>query len=371
MNVKNVLTVQSASVQSIFLIIVNTIAKFPLFRQTYSRRYCAIHQLNKKMNEDFLDALTIADEWRSRKRRFDALRRRNHRGYIPSPNGDYEDSLDQDLNVYLVEQSISPSLDGADQVLPLVSETGSSSAVQESDEMDEFIFIDDEGTLDQDQLDQLSDDGDENANDRSKITDQRIHTSTNVSMMQFTRVFSISPAELIRANTTPSNYEVDIILSNRKCPRCENTDRTRQSFVYDIDIQTVLSSTLRRLSPIIEDHRNCNRTLDNRSVTSDIPFGRLYQRMKRRFPDQKLINLIFHVDGIVFETEGISCLHVFLLSVELSSTHRYRRHNMSVLSIFVKYQDPNLRTWLCVCPQRLRLLKCIGIHCHTLLQVSF
>ena len=38
--------------------------------------------------------------------------------------------------------------------------------------------------------------------------------------------------------------------------------------------------------------------------------------MKRRFPDQKLINLIFHLDGIVFQTEVISCLHVFLLSVE-------------------------------------------------------
>ena len=189
MNVENVLTVQSASVQSSFLIIVNSTAKFPLFRQIYSRRYCAIHRLNKKMNGDFLDALPIADERRSRKRRFDALRRRSHRGYIPSPNGDYEDSLDQDLNVYLIEQSISPALDGADQVLPLVSETGYSSAVEESDEMDEFIFIDDEGTSDQDQLDQLSDDGDENANDRSKITDQRIHTSTNVSMMQFTRGF--------------------------------------------------------------------------------------------------------------------------------------------------------------------------------------
>ena len=183
-------------------------------------------------------------------------------------------------------------------------------------------------------------------------------------------VFSISPADLIWANTTPSNCQVDIILSSSKCPRCENIDQTRQCFVYDIDIQTVLSSTLRRLSPIIEDYRNSNQTLDNRSVTSDIPFGRLYQRMKRRFPDQKLINIIFHLDGIVFQTEVISCLHVCLLSVELPSTHRYRRHNMPILSIFVGYQDPNPRTWLCVCLQRLKLLKCTGMHRHTLLQIS-
>ena len=177
---------QSASVQSSFFKIVNTNATFPLLRQIYCRRYCVVYQLNKKMNEDFLDALTIADERRSRKRRFDALRRRNHRGYTPSPNGDYEGTLDQDLDVYLFEQSISPALDDADQVLPLVSETGYPSVEEESDEMGEFIFIDEEGTSDQDQL---SDDEDAIANDRSKITDQRIHTSTNVSMMQFTRGF--------------------------------------------------------------------------------------------------------------------------------------------------------------------------------------
>jgi hypothetical protein len=139
----------------------------------------------------------------------------------------------------------------------------------------------------------------------------------------------------------------NINCQEKKCLKCHVTDEKMQANIYDIDIQTVLTGMLKRLSPSIEEYKE--KILNGIDVDSkqDVPFGILYKQLLDQFGTENIISLILHLDGIsLTKSTGLKMWLFSGAFVELPSILRYRRYNMILLSIWIGYVEPNPDLWL-------------------------
>ncbi len=291
------------------------------------------------MNEDLFDALTIADERISKKRRRDAETRLKHR-CDPLAQSDHA-NVTHSQDVSWCDRSIAPSPLSADQPASIDDEQSHDQreAENSNDDDDDLFFIADEDEVNEEQTDRFSDDEQGEEADRVQINSERIHPYTNVSIHTFARNFidlsrrsnlnkertqefltfikSVVPEpnrlptnvtqlyqelgvneQLFKKRAVCRQCQVHVITADRPCVECEKVDKRKQNFVYDVDVRMVFLSTLRRLSPLIEDYRKSFEAPNSSLCNNDIPFSRLYQEMRKRFSGPKMISEVFHLDGM-------------------------------------------------------------------------
>jgi hypothetical protein len=97
---------------------------------------------------------------------------------------------------------------------------------------------------------------------------------------------------------------------------------------------------------------------DDDNNTKDVPFGSLYQDMLKKYPEESLLSLLLHVDGVAVTRS--TKLKMWLFSgaiLELPPRIRYRRFNMIVLSIWIGYVEPPPRLWLKSSVEKLSMAK--------------
>jgi hypothetical protein len=145
------------------------------------------------------------------------------------------------------------------------------------------------------------------------------------------------------------------------CDKCIQSEKTNIAYILDTDICALLSNLVLRLASNIEQYK---KTILNPGLQTiyDIPFGEIYQYLLKKYPNENLLSLLLHVDGIglVKSTK----LKLWLCSasiVELLPCLRSRRSNMFVLSMYIGYSDPDVTTWLKSCFSSLNVLKGTGI----------
>ena len=134
--------------------------------------------------------------------------------------------------------------------------------------------------------------------------------------------------------------------NQRNCSRCSQSDETNIALIYDVKLSQVLSTTLKRLSMLIQAYKNQINGSDDKG-TRDIPFGNLYQSLLKKYSNENIVSLILHLDGISLTKS--TRLKMWLLSgclVEIPPVHRYNRSNMIVMSIWIGHQEPDPDVWL-------------------------
>ena len=105
------------------------------------------------------------------------------------------------------------------------------------------------------------------------------------------------------------------------CKRCQVTDQTKFTSIYDVDVNKVLLLLIRRLSKHIEEYKR--KIVNNvaAETSNDIPFAMVYRELLQKKPvihccllihiqvialfsvEENLISLILHLDGVPLTTQ--------------------------------------------------------------------
>ncbi|CAF4171168.1 unnamed protein product [Adineta steineri] len=132
----------------------------------------------------------------------------------------------------------------------------------------------------------------------------------------------------------------DIEYSARFCLKCKSTDKIQFANIYDIDYAVVFSEIVERNIVDIKIYRSFLKTVIH----------------------QPFISTLIHLDGIPLAKS--SKLTLWLLScsiLELPPHLRNQRENMIILSMWIGFQQPLIKTWLRECIPSLNQLKSSGM----------
>ncbi|CAF1468920.1 unnamed protein product, partial [Didymodactylos carnosus] len=154
----------------------------------------------------------------------------------------------------------------------------------------------------------------------------------------------VDPPRLHHYTNVRIHNAVDTLLCWLRASKvCKSHD---VALIYDANYYLLLTSILQRISNDINEYKQVISS-GNSSGLSDIPFGHTYQELLKKFSSQNLLSFILHLDGIGLCKS--TKLKMWLLStsiIELPPRLRYRRHNMTIISIWIGHKDPNVRMWL-------------------------
>ncbi|CAF1434703.1 unnamed protein product [Rotaria sordida] len=170
----------------------------------------------------------------------------------------------------------------------------------------------------------------------------------DISKSHSTRLITLIKSILPIPNHLPSTMDdllsfmnVDNLFSRRSI--CLISD------IYDVNLKDVLTTLVKRLSPIIEEYKQqINNDFDEQG-TKDIPYRHLYKELLKKHSSENIISFILHLDGVSLTRSTRLKMWLFSASfVELPSTIRYHRYNMMLMSIWVAYAEPEPepRIWL-------------------------
>ncbi|CAF4413155.1 unnamed protein product, partial [Rotaria sp. Silwood2] len=260
------------------------------------------------MNIDLADALEIASERRQKKLKYSAQWNSQHRRY--------DDSMNEAINNNNTTVSDSgclvfpPSFD-TNHVLPSVVSKPTTSTDNETADEDD-LFYNDEDMNTSLELNDISESDECSTPSPLENIKQRLHPFTDVSLEAFSYEFlhllrksNISKTHaqdyltlikniLPQPNSLPNNmiqlYRqlginenlftkrivcrnclLNISSTNIACPQCGVCDESRQAFIYDVDIQLVISSIIKRMSAVIEEYKIRIRSMDDNMLCTDIP----------------------------------------------------------------------------------------------------
>lgn len=131
------------------------------------------------------------------------------------------------------------------------------------------------------------------------------------------------------------------------CSNCPNSNHTKIACIYESDLMKILMVLLKQYWPSINDNIIRIRTSNDAIKTYDLISGKLYQSLLKKFPTEKFISGLLHLDGIALCNSSKLKLWLCSMSiVELPARIRYQRYNMPVISIWVGYQEPVASFWL-------------------------
>ncbi|CAF2184400.1 unnamed protein product [Rotaria magnacalcarata] len=213
----------------------------------------------------------------------------------------------------------------------------------------------------------------------------RFLRNANICKSQSNQLISLIKSVLPEPNFMPSSLEelltmmnIEDLFTSRKvciscrrkfscnentCKKCQSTDQTTIATIFDIDLCKILSSLLQRLSIYIQEYKEKFLDTDNSAMINDIPFRMLYKQLVENYPDENLISLIFHLDGISLVKSTKLKLWLFSASiVELPPKLRHRRFNMPLMSIWIGHTEPLINLWLHEIVNKLNYLKSQSIH---------
>ena len=81
------------------------------------------------------------------------------------------------------------------------------------------------------------------------------------------------------------------------CAQCIQTETKHNAYIQDTDVYAPLSNIISKLSVQIKAYRNIIRNPDLQ-ITYDLSFGRAYQYLLQKYPNENLLTSLLHVDGI-------------------------------------------------------------------------
>lgn len=146
------------------------------------------------------------------------------------------------------------------------------------------------------------------------------------------------------------------------CSNCPTSTETNMAIIYDSDVSNLLFLLITRVWAEMMDYKKIIWKNNDIYNTKDIPFGDVYQDLRRRYSNESFITGLLHLDGVSpFQS---SKLKIWLFSfslIELPANIRYRRFNMPIISIWVSYAEPNTSLWLKSSITTLETLKVTGI----------
>ncbi|CAF3502155.1 unnamed protein product [Rotaria socialis] len=154
----------------------------------------------------------------------------------------------------------------------------------------------------------------------------------------------------------------DLEYKQRKCLNCKCCDEKSIADIYDINLKDVFTKLVKRLTPIIEEYKQKVYNNIDEQETQDILFGYLYGELLKEYSSENILSLILHLDGVGLTRS--SKLKMWLFSgsiVELPPIFRYRRYNMTLMSIWVAYTEPKPDLWLRPIISQIQSLKMQGI----------
>ncbi len=105
---------------------------------------------------------------------------------------------------------------------------------------------------------------------------------------------------LFNRQTVCTNCGCDLLESQIDLCSCGSLDEKHRAVVYDIDANLVLTATIKRVSPDIENVKKMSRDSHFSMNNRDTIFGELYKQISRRFANESIVSLIFHLDGMFF-----------------------------------------------------------------------
>ncbi|CAF2038300.1 unnamed protein product [Rotaria magnacalcarata] len=154
----------------------------------------------------------------------------------------------------------------------------------------------------------------------------------------------------------------DLEYKQRKCLNCKCYDEKSIVDIYGINLKDVFTKLVKRLTPIIEEHKENISNNINEQETKDIPFGYLYRELLKEYSSENILSFILHLDGVGLTRSTQLKMRLFSASiVELPPIFRYRRYNMILMSIWVAYTEPKPDLWLRPIISQMQSLKMQGI----------
>ena len=146
------------------------------------------------------------------------------------------------------------------------------------------------------------------------------------------------------------------------CSNCPSSNTSEIIFIYQADVQFILSVLLKRLWKTISENREQIRNQNDLFNTNDIGYCQAYQHLLNRFPDENFITALLHLDGVGLCKSSKLKMWLFSFSiVELPARFRYRRFNMPVVSLWIGFKEPTASLWLKKSVSILEELKVAGI----------
>lgn len=146
------------------------------------------------------------------------------------------------------------------------------------------------------------------------------------------------------------------------CSECVTTEKKYIAHIFDTDIHALLVNIVSRLSSEIEEYKKIISN-SNPQTIYDIPFGKVYQSLLRQYSNENLLSLLLHVDGIsLVKSTKLKLWICDAVLVELPPILRNKRSNITLLSMYIGYSDPNVKIWLKSCFSNLNSLKATGLY---------
>ena len=96
-------------------------------------------------------------------------------------------------------------------------------------------------------------------------------------------------------------------------------------------------------------------------MTYDIPFGKAYQNLIKQHSNDNLLSLLLHVDGIsIVKSTNLKLWICDASLIELPPAIRTKRSNIFLISMYVGYTEPNVKSWLRSSFENINALKAAG-----------
>jgi hypothetical protein len=144
------------------------------------------------------------------------------------------------------------------------------------------------------------------------------------------------------------------------CCRCVKTEKKNIAYIFNTNIHALLANIVSRLSSDIEEYKKLILNPNSQKIY-DIPFGKIYQSLLRKYPNENLLSLLLHVDGIsLAKSTKLKLWICDAALVELPPILRNRRSNIFLLSMYIGYSQPKVKTWLQSSFSQLNSLKTTG-----------
>ena len=118
-----------------------------------------------------------------------------------------------------------------------------------------------------------------------------------VSMSQLLRDLDIDDNLFVKRAVCTSCKMDFVSTSAVACKDCNTTDGSSRALIYDTDARALLSMLLTRLHRSIQSFRSTIMAPSGNRSSTDLPFGRIYQRFLRQNSTQQFVNLVLHLDG--------------------------------------------------------------------------
>lgn len=144
------------------------------------------------------------------------------------------------------------------------------------------------------------------------------------------------------------------------CNECSKKEKKYVAHIFDTNIHALICNIVSKYWSDIDNYKKLILNSDPQT-TYDIPFGKAYHYLIKQYSNENLLSLLLHVDGIsIVKSTNLKLWICDASLIELPPNFRTKRSNIFLISMYIGYTEPNVKTWLKSSFENINALKKTG-----------